>query len=326
VRGIERYLAEVWYGDRPGHWLRPLGALYGGAMRLRRQLYRRGLRNTYRAPCPVVVVGNLTVGGTGKTPLVIELVRRLAVAGRRPGIISRGYGGTVTAASAALVRPDSDPVAVGDEPLLMARRTGVPVAVCPNRRLAIECLLAQDVQVVVADDGLQHLALQRDADIVVIDGARGLGNGRCLPAGPLRGPVEPARAADLTIVNGAANAAQYSMTLRANQARRLVDGESVALESFAGKTVHAVAGIGNPARFFALLRDVGIEVVEHPFADHATLTQADVTFDDTLAVLMTEKDSVRFARSPHDRCYDVPVDAELNAAAAGALDRLLDRL
>ena len=323
MRGLERYLNDVWYGERSGTWLRPLGALYGGAMRWRRRLYDAGLLARYRAPCPVIVVGNFTVGGAGKTPLVIELVRRLSALNLTVGVNSRGYGGQVDASAAQRVTPDSLAAQVGDEPLLIARRTNAVVAVCPNRRLAAECVLEHGAQVIVADDGLQHLALARDLNIVVVDGERRLGNRRCLPAGPLRGGMGEGEPVDLVVLNGGLDTDQPRMTLRATHARPLAGGESIALTTLGGQTVHAVAGIGHPSRFFAMLRGFGIDVIEHPFSDHAALDDAQVSFDDDRLVLMTEKDAVRFARAPHQRCYDVPVDALLDEAAALAVDNLL---
>ncbi|MFK8015129.1 MAG: tetraacyldisaccharide 4'-kinase [Gammaproteobacteria bacterium] len=322
MRALESYLNSVWYGDTGGAWLRPLGALYASAMSLRSAAYRRGWRDVYRAPCPVIVVGNYTAGGAGKTPLVIALSQRLRSLGCRPGIISRGYGGTVTSDQAFLVDPASDASVVGDEPLLMARRTQAPVAVCPDRRKAVECVTAQGANVIVADDGLQHLALARDANIVVIDGERGLGNERCLPAGPLRGRVIDAPDADLKMINGGPVSDAPQMKLIATHARQLDSKQCIPLSGWVGSPVHAVAGIGNPSRFFDTLRGAGIDVIEHPYADHARLTRADVSFDDDLPVLMTEKDAVRFSEAPHKRCFDVPADVEFNAAASAALVEL----
>ena len=325
MRALEAYFNDVWYGQTGGVWLRPLGLMYSGAMRLRRRAYEQGWREIYRAPCPVIVVGNFTAGGAGKTPLVIELCRRLQALGRKPGIISRGYGGATGADRAQLVRATSDAALVGDEPLLLARRTGAPVAVCPNRRKAVECVLAQDADLIVADDGLQHLQLARDANIAVIDGDRQFGNGRCLPAGPLRGPLDDTRPVDLEVINGGPATTQPQMNLIARHVRSLSSQAISPLADFAGKRVHAVAGIGHPARFFSTLRHVGIDVIEHPFADHAALRLSDVSFDDNLPVLMTEKDAVRFAAPLPEHCFDVPVDVEFNDAAQQAVDVLLAR-
>lgn len=315
---LHSYLNEVWYGEREGSWLRPLGAMYGMTMVARQAAYRRGWRRVYRAPCPVLIVGNRTVGGTGKTPLVIELVRRLAARGARPGVISRGYGGRVTRESAQRVERDSVALDVGDEPLLIARRSAVPVAVCPDRRLACEAVLTQGVDVIVSDDGLQHLALARDAAINVIDGARGEGNGRCLPAGPLRTPPSASPPVDLTLVNG------VDMTLRPTGVRAS-DNTLTPLASWSGRRVHAVAGIGRPERFFETLRSAGLEVVGHPRPDHAPLSAPDLRFDEDLPVLITEKDSVKLSSLP-DSVYDVPVSAALSAEASAAVDALLSAL
>lgn len=322
MSALERYLNEVWYGERAGLWLRPLSALYALGVRATTSAYRHGRREPFRAPCPVLVVGNRTVGGTGKTPLVIEVVRRLAERGARPGVISRGYGSAATSDRARRVDASSSAADVGDEPLLIARRAGVPVAVCPNRARACELLLEESVNVIVSDDGMQHLALARDGVINVIDGARGEGNGRCLPAGPLRWPAALAPHVDLDIVNGSGG----DMRLLADGVRSLDTGTVEPLDGWAGRRVHAVAGIGHPARFFDLLREHGLSVIEHARADHAPLSLADVTFDDAVPVLMTEKDAVKLTQPPSTTCYDVPVRAELTPAASRKLDVLLDRL
>lgn len=319
MAALERYLNDVWYGQRAGWWLRPLGALYGGVMTLRHAAYQRGWRSVYRAPCPVLIVGNRTVGGTGKTPLVLELVSRLQDRGARPGVISRGYGSTVTGNEARRVTAQSDTEDVGDEPLLIARRSRVPVAVCPNRRLACEAVLEQGVDVIVADDGLQHLALARDAAINVVDGVRGIGNGRCVPAGPLRAPASASPPVDLTVVNG------VDMTLGAAGVRALSDGTSTPIGDWAGRTVHAVAGIGRPERFFETLRAAGMEVIPHPRPDHAPLVSSDLEFGDEHAVLLTEKDSVKLSAAP-ENVFDVPVDAVMAAQTSAAVDAMLGAL
>lgn len=319
MAGLENYLNDVWYGERPGTWLRPLGALYSVAMRARQAAYDRGWREVYRAPRPVLVVGNRTVGGTGKTPLVIELVHRLKARGVAPGVISRGYGSSVTREAARRVDADSRAEDVGDEPLLIARRTGVPVAVCPNRRLACAAVLADGADVIVADDGLQHLALARDAAINVVDAVRGVGNGRCLPAGPLRAPVDVSPPADLSISNG------RDMTLVPAGVRALAEGSVTPLATWSGRTVHAVAGIGHPERFFGLLREAGLDVRAHPRADHAALGPDDLRFGDDHPVIMTEKDAVKL----HDQVpntYDLPVDAALSDAVSARVDALLAAL
>lgn len=323
---LETYLQEVWYGARPGHWLRPLGALYGGAMRLREALYDRGILPSARVGAPVVVVGNLTVGGTGKTPLVLHLVETLRAAGRTPGVVSRGYGGEGASRRVLFVEPGSDPAVVGDEPVLIARRSGAVVAVCPDRVRAARAALDAGANILIADDGLQHRRLARDAQIVVIDGARRFGNGRCLPAGPLRSPPGDLARFDLVIVNGDAAPGEAGMTLEPGPAWRLDGQERRALEAFRGRRVHAVAAIGHPQRFFATLRAHGLDVVPHPHRDHSVLRASDLTFDDDLPVFITEKDAVKCPGRADAEIWVVPVDARLDEAAATALARLVARM
>ncbi|MEM6639790.1 MAG: tetraacyldisaccharide 4'-kinase [Pseudomonadota bacterium] len=310
---VERYLNEVWYGKRPGMWLRPLGALYGAAMRARRAAYRRGWRAVYRPPIPVIVVGNRTVGGTGKTPMVIELVARLSACGAVPGVISRGYGGAVTGAEAKRVEAASRSAVVGDEPVLVARRTGALVAVSPTRRLACELVMDAGANVIVADDGLQHLALARDVAINVIDGTRGLGNARCLPAGPMREPRDLAADDALDMING------QDFELVPDGIRTLQTGQTEPLDAWQGRRVHAVAGIGHPDRFFKVLSDAGLNVVAHPRGDHAPLSLDDLDFGDDDPVVMTEKDAVKLT-SVNERVHDVPVTAVPTPEAAARLD------
>jgi tetraacyldisaccharide 4'-kinase len=318
----------MWYEAHPlSTVLAPLGWLYGMVVTLRRYAYRAGLLRSEKLPVPVIVVGNITVGGTGKTPLVINLVKRLQQAGHRPGVVSRGYGGAATRWPQA-VNSDSDPYLVGDEPVLIARRAACPVVVGPRRVRAAKRLLAEhDCDVIICDDGLQHYALARDIEIAVVDGARRFGNGRCLPAGPLRESPSRLQSADMVIVNGGGSADACSMRLMGEQARQLqAPGISHALRDWNGKSVHGVAGIGNPARFFAHLRAHGHLVVEHAFPDHHDFRMEDLHFDDDLPVMMTEKDAVKcrgFARPNH---WYVPVDAQLDAQCEYRIQELLTRI
>jgi len=334
---MERGLTELWYRERaPLSLLAPLGALYGALMRLRHLAYRSGWLRSERAGKPVVVVGNLTVGGTGKTPLTIWLARALGAQGLRVGIVSRGYGSRGRAVRA--VEPGSDWHQVGDEPLILARRSAVPTLVATDRLAAARALVARGVDLILADDGLQHLRMARDFEIVVIDGARGFGNARVLPAGPLREPLARLAEADAVIVNGAPEHGSLAATLPARTvfAMELLAEEAVPLEppgtrralaTFRGERVHAVAGIGNPARFFAVLRAHGIEPIEHPFADHHALTAAELTFGDELPVLMTEKDAVKCTGFAAARLWYVPVAAHLSERdARELLSRVLERV
>ncbi len=317
---VQSWLNRVWY-DRapPPWWLLPLSLTYGAAAGLRRKLYSLRLRKSVRLSVPVVVIGNLSVGGTGKTPLVCWLVSRLQQLGFKPGVVTRGYGGT--AAGARLVDACADPGVVGDEPLLLARRTGAPVAIGRDRPAASQLLVNAGCDVVVSDDGLQHYALARDCEIVVIDGDRRFGNGRLLPAGPLREPESRLGRVDAVVVNGgpAPLADAFRMRLEANNALALSDGEVKALNEFAGVAVHAVAGIGNPERFFNMLRAHGIQVTGHPLPDHARLQADDITFPDHRPVLMTEKDAVKCREWAGPLHWYVPVTAGFDAGESAAL-------
>jgi tetraacyldisaccharide 4'-kinase len=322
---LQAWLEGIWYGGRRvPRLLAVLEGVYGFlALRVRRKLYASGWFRSEKLPLPVIVVGNVTVGGTGKTPLVIWLVQELARRGWRPGVVSRGYGGK--ALGAMLVPPSAEPAAAGDEAVLIARATHAPVAVGRKRLDAGRLLVERgDCDVLIADDGLQHWALKRDLEIAVIDGTRRLGNGRLLPAGPLRDPPRRLQRVDYIVTNGVAETGEIAMLVRGRAAQHVLDpGRVVPLSSFATQRVHAVAGIGNPERFFDMLESQGIEVVRHPLADHHAYDGREILFDDALAVLVTEKDAVKCARFAHERLYVVPVEAELPASFA---DRIHEQL
>lgn len=308
MRSADRY----WYaeGSPPLH-LRLLAALFGGLAALRRRAYRRGWFRTRRPDCPVIVVGNITAGGTGKTPLVIWLAGLLQDHGYRPGIVSRGYGGR-PGPGVRLVASDTDPALAGDEPVLIARRTGLPVAVHPARPRAAAYLVdSLGVNVVIADDGLQHYALGRDIEICLLDGERRLGNGYLQPAGPLREGPWRLTTVDHVVVNGEARPGQAEMRLAMDTARSLETGEQLPLERFAGRRVHAAAGIGNPERFFSQLEEHGLEVERHPFPDHHAFGPGELDFADGRPVFITEKDAVRLGASVPRRTWCVPVTALL---------------
>ena len=337
---MERRLTELWYRpDGGAALLEPLAWAYGALVRARRSAYTRGWLEARRAGKPVVVIGNLTVGGTGKTPLTIWLAERLTAQGLAVGIVSRGYRRAGSAAATGdrrsrssvprFVESSSPWQSVGDEPVLIRRHTGCPTVVCADRVAGARALAAHGVDAIIADDGLQHLRLARDCEIALIDGARGFGNGRLLPAGPLREPASRLREVDLVVVNGhgpgaAAPAlvgvAALPMRLVASGAQR-VDGHESArpLASFAGERVHAVAGIGHPARFFRDLESVGLEVIAHAFPDHHPFAAAELDFGDGRPVLMTEKDAVRCADFATERMWYVPVRAVLEEADASLL-------
>jgi tetraacyldisaccharide 4'-kinase len=329
-------LERLWYGDSAGvPLLAPLAWLYGALTGARRRAYAAGLLRQRRLTRPVIVVGNLTVGGTGKTPLAIYLARMLSAGGLRVGVVSRGYGRR--GAAPRDVHPDSDWRDVGDEPVIIARRTGCATLVAPDRVAAARTLIARGADLIVADDGLQHLALGRDCSIAVIDGGRGFGNARLLPQGPLREPLAALGEADIVVVNGEPEhgslagrlpAGTLSMRLAAQPAER-VDGRGPPCElaSFSGRRVHAVAGIGNPQRFFRDLESRGIEVLAHAFPDHHPFTARELAFGDELPILMTEKDAVKCTPFANARLWYVPVSATFSDGDAQALRaRVLARL
>ncbi|HEX8778683.1 MAG TPA: tetraacyldisaccharide 4'-kinase [Rhodanobacter sp.] len=303
-------LSTIWYGTgRSPWWTWPLAGLYGALGALRRVLYRAGLLRRVRLPVPVIVIGNLTAGGTGKTPLTIALGEALRARGFRPGVVSRGHGGRQR--GPMLLEGTPDPTMVGDEPCLI-HASGVPVAVGRDRPAAAQRLVADGCDLVIADDGLQHYRLARDVEICVIDGGRRFGNGRLLPAGPLREPLRRLSRVDLRVCNGdTPQAGEYPMRLAGGDAATLDGVRRQPLADFTGRRVHAVAGIGNPARFFASLRDAGIEVVEHAFPDHHAFVASDLAFGDELPVLMTDKDAVKCAGFAQPHWWRVPVRAEL---------------
>ena len=318
-------LEQSWYQD---DWLArlmaPLGRVYCTLAAARRRAYRAGRRRAWRAPVPVVVVGNITVGGTGKTPLVAWLAERLGRAGYRPGIVSRGYGGTA-GDGPRWVGQDSRPEEVGDEPVLLAAATRRPVVVGRDRPATVRYLLAQaGCDIVLCDDGLQHYRLARDVEIAVVDGARRFGNGRCLPAGPLREPRERLQEVDFVVANGEAAEGESPMRLVGDELRGVSDSHRRRpLHALTEGPVHAVAGIGHPERFFEALRARGLEVREHPFRDHHRFRAADLEFGDERPVVMTEKDAVKcrpFARPGH---WYLPVRAVLPEEFG---ERLLARL
>lgn len=327
-------LNQLWYGGaRSAALLQPLAWLFGAATAVRRRAYAWGVLRQYSVGCPLVVIGNLVAGGTGKTPLVAWLAQELTKRGYAVGIISRGYGRT--GSGVRLVATNAPWRDVGDEPLLLAQRTGCVTAVGTDRVAAGRLLVAHGVNAIVSDDGLQHLRMARNCRIAVVDAERGFGNGRLLPAGPLREPVAALAAADAIVVNGAAPSAQllelcqrFSTTVVQMQlvpmgALALTGTAQRTLASFRATPVHAVAGIGNPPRFFRELRSLGLTVIEHAFADHHPLVARDLDFGDDLPVLMTEKDAVKCRGFTAARLWYVPVTAQLSDAQA---DELLMRV
>jgi len=312
---LEFRLAGIWYGDESVPvWLKGLVPLYRLASRIDKWWKVKKECTDLAGSC-IVVVGNITAGGSGKTPLVIRLCRIFEEAGLAPGVISRGYGRKER--GLRLVSSASSPSVVGDEPLLIARRTGVPVIVAANRCDAARALLKQKVNVIISDDGLQHHRLPRSVEICVIDGDRGLGNGRLIPAGPLREPPERLLSVDHVIINGELNDMPADvdvqcMSLAPGHLKSLVEGEAWRLSQFTGCTVNAVAGIGNPGRFFSLLQHAGIKVIEHAFPDHHVYSEVDfAAMDKNFPIMMTEKDAVKCTDLDLKNAWFLTVDAHL---------------
>lgn len=327
---ISDRLLAGWYSGHPAlTLLRPLEYLYRRVVVAKRERFLAGQGDTYRAPVPVVVVGNITVGGTGKTPMILWLIEHCQRRGLRVGVVSRGYGAQPPSLPWT-VRAEQLATQAGDEPLLIVQRTGVPLVIDPDRGRAVRALLAsQALDIVLSDDGMQHYRLARDLELVLIDAARGLGNGRCLPAGPLREPVERLESVDAVLFNGAAADRDdgFGFTLRPTALVNLATGERKGLEHFpAGQSLHAVAGIGNPQRFFDTLQALHWHPVPHPFADHADYTAQALAFSPTLPVVMTEKDAVKCAAFAAADWWYLAVDAVPSSAFVTWLDAQLDRL
>jgi tetraacyldisaccharide 4'-kinase len=318
----QSWFNRIWYGGvPPPWWLKPLSTLYGTVSAVRRFAYARNLARSTQLSCPVIVVGNLTAGGTGKTPLVCWLAEHLTQRGFRPGVVTRGYGGSSRAAR--LVLSTDAPDVVGDEAVLLARRARAPIAIGRDRPAAAQLLINAGCDVILSDDGLQHYALARDCEIVVVDGDRRFGNGHLLPAGPLREAPARLKGADAVVINGGEvqRDGALHMRLLATSAAAMKYGTIKPLREFSGQPVHAIAAIGNPARFFAMLRAVGIRIIEHPLPDHARLSLEDISFPDDLAVLMTEKDAVKCREIAGPHHWYVPVSV---AFAAGDGEKLRD--
>jgi tetraacyldisaccharide 4'-kinase len=325
-------IEKIWFKQ---HWmgivlwplLKPASLLFGWLAQRRKNAYLLGRKVSYRAPIPIVVVGNISVGGNGKTPVVVLLIEMLKEMGCKPGVVSRGYGGKAKAYP-LLVNGDTDAIECGDEPKLIAQRTGVPVAVDPNRSNAVQALLPQNVDIVVTDDGLQHYALQRDLELVIIDGERRFGNEQLLPLGPLRESVARLADVDFIIANGeSCEPSEHSMQLMPNLAVNLVTGERT-LVSQLSQCV-AIAGIGHPPRFFNTLRQLDCDLVsEHGFSDHSPINEQDLVslVAQGQTLIMTEKDAVKCAGFAHDNWWYLPVDAQLDPKAMQSLTQHLQQV
>jgi len=316
-------LHDFWYQPTMGllaYLLMPFAWLFGLLTFIRRQMYMRGVFKSQRFNVPVIVVGNIAVGGTGKTPFVIWLAQFLREQGLRPGIVSRGVGAKDNKQPLSITLQTSA-VDAGDEPLLLAQRTGCPVVTCRDRAKAVELLLANhQCDVIISDDGLQHYSLQRDIEIAMIDGLRLHGNGCLLPAGPLRESISRLNAVDLVIVNGGNKTDSYYMTIKSDRVVAMTDVQaSFDLSYLTGKKLHAVAGIGNPQRFFTLLRNQGLHVVEHVYPDHHDFQISDFVRMDDYPIIMTEKDAVKCTAFADQRFHYLRVTTDVNAACQDAL-------
>ena len=321
---MSQTLVNAWY---KGHWalvlLRPLSLLYRAVTSIRRLGYQRGYFASRRFDVPVIVVGNITAGGTGKTPLTLAIVDYLKQQGYKPAIVSRGYGGQTQ--YPAQVTEQSTAQQVGDEPLLMFLQSRVPVVVAPKRAEAVAYIQAKQLaNVVVCDDGLQHYALARDIEIAVIDGARGLGNGKLLPEGALRETPSRLNSVDFVVVNGHGytHPQAYQMNLQASAWQSVAEFANTQPPK-PSQTVHAVAGIGNPERFFMQLEAQGFKVIKHAFADHHQYTAQDIDFGDELPIVMTAKDAVKCKSFANDKMWQVPVLAQLSD---GFYQQLINKL
>jgi tetraacyldisaccharide 4'-kinase len=316
-------LVKAWYN---GHWalslLAPLSGLYRFITAVRRVAYQRQWFAVATFPVPVIVVGNITVGGTGKTPLTLALVKHLQAQGLRPAVISRGYGGQTT--YPALVTAQSQAHEVGDEPLLMYQQTQVPVVVAPKRAQAVAWLLERQLcDVVLCDDGLQHYALARDVEIVVIDAERGLGNEQLLPQGPLREAKTRLQSVDFIVLNGQGYHDPQAYEMNLQPTSWLPVGRTGGDVPLAPQIIHAIAGIGNPERFFNVLEQQGFQVIRHPFPDHHAFQASDLTFADDFAVVMTAKDAVKCQAFAANNVWQVPVMAQLPPAFYQQFDQRL---
>lgn len=320
--GLQRHWDRI---DAVTWLLLPLSICYGLIILIRAFLYKLGVFKVRHWSAPVLVVGNLTVGGAGKTPLVIELSRGLRARGWRPGVVSRGYGGT--SEGPTTVTAGTDPFLVGDEPVLIAREAEVPVVIARKRGKAVDRLLQETgVDLVIADDGLQHLALGRVVEIAVIDGMTGYGNGLLLPAGPLREPLSRLERVDIRVRRGGQpKEGEYSMSVNASAARNLVSGEEVELVEFSGAPLVAVAGIHQPERFFSTLRNLGLQIQEKAFSDHHAFQVGDIPQAPESPVLMTAKDAVKCESFAQENWWAVKQVVTIPQELLNHLDKLLKR-
>lgn len=319
-------LESYWYQRNYITWLLlPLAGLFYLISLFRKFFFKVGIFKSVKLPVPVLIVGNITVGGTGKTPLIIELCKQFKKAGLKPGVISRGYKGQSKSWPVDIAScPDA--ILSGDEPQIIYKQTACPVVVGPDRVAAARHLLDQyDCDVILSDDGLQHYRLRRDFEIVVIDHARKFGNGLCLPAGPLRELPSRLKHVDMVITNDG-DTSSSSFAVQADHLVSLIQDKISSLEDFKHHHVHAVAGIGNPERFFGLLKQAEIDYIPHIFPDHYLFQAKDLRFNDELAVLMTEKDAVKCNKFAMKHYWYLPINIQLSDSAQLKLDQIIESL
>lgn len=332
---MANWLQKQWLTFTPWHLLLlPISWLFLIITVFRRILYNRGFLKSHRLPVPVIVVGNINIGGAGKTPVVIWLAEQLRQAGYKPGVVSRGYGSDLIGVAA--VAPVSNPAGVGDEPVLIAMRTACPVFVGARRVEAGLALLKAhpECNILISDDGLQHYALQRDVELVVVDGAKGFGSGALLPAGPLREPISRLQTVDAVVSNGSASnlkalvtTTAISMELKATSFYNLINRQSLATPAdFTEKTVTAIAGIGNPDRFFNQLSAMGLNFKRKAYNDHYQYSAQDFQNLETDIVIMTEKDAVKCTSFAQPNFWVLPVSAEIDAQLMAVILNKLDKL
>ncbi len=317
---------KSWYRTSVVNFLLwPISWAYRFVVFVRRLAYKKGLLKVRHFTTPVIVVGNITVGGTGKTPLLIALAQTLTKRGQRVGVVSRGYRGNAKTWPQA-VTDESDAAQIGDEPLLIAKKTGVPMVVGPDRVAAVSQLLANhQIDVVLSDDGLQHYALGRDFEIAVVDGQRRYGNGFCLPAGPLREPLARAKTVDAVVCNGGeAQPQEYQMQLKPGLVYSLQNvSQKLDPKKLVGQRVHAVSGIGHPQRFFDALMSEGFQIEPHAFQDHHYFKEQELQFNDGVPVVMTEKDAMRCLQFNTDNFWCLPVEAEFDQALLEHVEKII---
>lgn len=330
TQSSDAVITKAWYdGALWLYLLWPLSIIYYFVTQLRRYFYQTGIFKVHKLDVPVVVVGNITVGGTGKSPLVCHLIESLRNAGFTPGIVSRGYGAKIGKHQVREVFTHSFAEEVGDEPLMLKKKLDCRIFVSPSRVLAAKALAQTGCDIIISDDGLQHYALHRDLEICVFDGQRKWGNGHLLPMGPLREPISRLQSIPYLVVNGATHARSYgqssinqkafNMLLQSEELISLNNSETKSLQAFSEREVHAVAAIGNPERFFKVLESAGIKVIAHSFPDHHAYQAEDFKFETDLPIIMTEKDAVKCELFRLKQAWFLPVVAELNGDLAGQI-------